>query len=78
MRILADAGYVAPRNTGRGPGSRTWYRLTRDGRQAFDAYRETLRGLLEHTEVESFEDEPEPPRLESELEPGREPEPEPR
>lgn len=47
MRTLTDAGYVTARRTGRGPGSGTWYRLSRKGRQAFAAHTEALRDLLD-------------------------------
>ncbi|MFO7291466.1 MAG: transcriptional regulator [Actinomycetes bacterium] len=47
MRQLVDAGYVEARKTGKGPGSTTWYKLTRQGRRAYDDYLATLRRLLD-------------------------------
>jgi DNA-binding MarR family transcriptional regulator len=46
VRQLVDAGYVKANKTGRGPGSTTWFRLTRDGRRAYDEYVESLRQLI--------------------------------
>ncbi|MFO7299117.1 MAG: transcriptional regulator [Actinomycetes bacterium] len=45
MKQLVDAGYVAVRKTGKGPGSATWYRLTREGHEAYDRYLSELRAL---------------------------------
>lgn len=47
MAALEQAGYVAIRKTGRGRGSSTSYRLTRDGRRAYDAHRAALRAILD-------------------------------
>lgn len=47
MRHLTDAGYVRSTKTGKGPGSTTWYRLTRSGRTAYHAYIESLANLLD-------------------------------
>lgn len=46
MKILQDAGYVKANKHGRGRGSSTWYRLTREGRQAFDAHVAFLQALV--------------------------------
>jgi DNA-binding MarR family transcriptional regulator len=46
-RALADAGYVRIRKTGRGPGSATWFELTRQGRAAFRSYVTALRALID-------------------------------
>ncbi|HLU52786.1 MAG TPA: transcriptional regulator [Acidimicrobiia bacterium] len=51
MRQLVDAGYVEARKTGKGPGSTTWYKLTRRGRRAYDEYVESLRRLLGEASV---------------------------
>lgn len=47
MSALSDAGYVSVRKTGRGPGSATWYRATKQGRTAFDRHVEALRDLID-------------------------------
>jgi len=47
MRQLIDAGYVNARKTGKGPGSATWYKLTRAGRTSYDDYVDRLRSLLD-------------------------------
>jgi DNA-binding MarR family transcriptional regulator len=46
MKVLQDAGYVKASKHGRGRGSSTWYRLTREGRHAFDAHVAFLQSLL--------------------------------
>jgi len=50
MSTLADAGYVRIKKTGQGPGSSTWYSLTRDGRGAYREYVATLRALIDQPE----------------------------
>jgi len=45
MRQLVDAGYVKARKTGKGPGSATWYRMTRAGDTAYARYLDQLRAL---------------------------------
>ncbi len=47
MKVLQDAGYVKVAKRGRGRGASTWYRLTREGRQAFDAHVAFLHSLIE-------------------------------
>ncbi len=47
MTALEQAGYVAVRKTGRGRGSSTSYRLTRDGMRAYEAHRAALRAILD-------------------------------
>jgi DNA-binding MarR family transcriptional regulator len=51
MTALVDAGYVRMRKTGKGPGSSTWYRLTREGRKAFESHVAALRALLDQPAV---------------------------
>jgi DNA-binding transcriptional ArsR family regulator len=46
LRKLEEAGYLTSEKAGSGPAARTSVALTRHGRLAFDAYTETLRGLL--------------------------------
>jgi DNA-binding transcriptional ArsR family regulator len=46
MKVLQDAGYVKVDKRGRGRGSSTWYRLTREGRHAFEAHVAFLRALV--------------------------------
>ena len=46
LRKLEDAGYLASEKTGNGAASRTTVALTRQGRDALDAYTATLRDLL--------------------------------
>lgn len=53
MRQLAEAGYVKATKTGKGPGSTTWYRLTRAGRKAYDHYVAQLHALLDERSVPS-------------------------
>lgn len=47
MRQLVEAGYVKVNKTGKGPGSTTWYKLTRAGRKAYEQYVGQLRQLLD-------------------------------
>lgn len=47
MSALETAGYVRSTKSGRGPGATTTYRLTRQGRRAYTAYRDALRALLD-------------------------------
>jgi len=46
MKVLQDAGYVKVNKRGRGRGSSTWYRLTREGRHAFEAHVAFLQALV--------------------------------
>lgn len=46
MSALADAGYAKIKKTGRGPGSTTWFNLTRAGRSAYASHVAALRALL--------------------------------
>jgi DNA-binding MarR family transcriptional regulator len=46
MKVLQDAGYVRVMKHGRGRGSSTWYRLTREGRHAFEAHVAYLQSLV--------------------------------
>lgn len=51
MATVADAGYVKVKKTGRGPGSATWYRLTRKGRDAYERHVAALRALIDQSKV---------------------------
>lgn len=51
MRQLIEAGYVQSRKTGKGPGSATWYKLTRAGRKSYRDYVDRLRRLLDEPVV---------------------------
>jgi len=44
--LLESAGYITIAKSGRGRGSTTSYKTTRAGRQAYQAHRSALRGLL--------------------------------
>lgn len=44
--LLESAGYITITKSGRGRGSTTAYKTTRAGRQAYQAHRAALRGLL--------------------------------
>jgi DNA-binding transcriptional ArsR family regulator len=46
MKVLHDAGYVKVNKRGRGRGASTWYRLTREGRHAFEAHVAFLQSLV--------------------------------
>jgi DNA-binding transcriptional ArsR family regulator len=46
MSALAEAGYVTISKSGRGRGSVTTYRVTRQGRIAYEAHRAALTALL--------------------------------
>jgi DNA-binding MarR family transcriptional regulator len=46
MKALQDAGYVKVIKHGRGRGSSTWYRMTREGRHAFEAHVAFLQSLV--------------------------------
>lgn len=43
---LFEAGYIDITKSGRGRGSTTRYRITKDGRTAYGAHREALEALL--------------------------------
>lgn len=47
MRQLVEAGYVKVKKTGKGPGSSTWYAVTRAGRRAFSEYTSQMRSLID-------------------------------
>lgn len=49
MSALVDAGYVSVRKRGRGRGSVTTFRITRQGRTAYDGHRRALESLLAGT-----------------------------
>jgi len=46
MKVLQDAGYVTVKKHGRGRGASTWYRMTREGRHAFEAHVAFLQSLV--------------------------------
>ena len=46
VSALEQAGYVAATRTGRGRGSVTSFRITREGRAAFTRHAATLRAML--------------------------------
>lgn len=46
MSALADAGYLSVSKRGRGRGSVTTFRITKEGRAAFDRHRRALEGIL--------------------------------
>ncbi|WP_425307844.1 transcriptional regulator [Ammonicoccus fulvus] len=48
LKVLVDAGYVdLQKPTGRGGKVRTWARLTKDGRRAFEGHLAALRTMVE-------------------------------
>jgi DNA-binding transcriptional ArsR family regulator len=47
MAALQGAGYVAVAKSGRGRGATTRYRITGDGRAAYQRHRQVLQSLLE-------------------------------
>ncbi|WP_036555003.1 transcriptional regulator [Nocardioides insulae] len=47
MSALAAAGYVRIDKQGRGRGSVTTFRITKDGRRAYRAHRQALQDLLD-------------------------------
>ena len=47
MSALEAAGYVTVTKIGRGRGGSTAYRITRQGRAAYQRHREALRALLD-------------------------------
>jgi DNA-binding MarR family transcriptional regulator len=47
LRKLEVAGYIATEKSGNGSASLTTAVLTTKGRQALDAYRDALKGMLE-------------------------------
>ena len=47
-RTLEDAGYIQIDKSFQGRKPLTTMRLTRKGRQAFQSYLDTLRGIIEH------------------------------
>jgi DNA-binding transcriptional ArsR family regulator len=46
MKLLHEAGYVKVIKRGRGRGANTWYRITREGRDAFAAHVAYLQALV--------------------------------
>ena len=51
MKALQDVGYVKVVKRGRGRGASTWYRLTRQGRTAFEAHVAFLQSLVAEAPV---------------------------
>lgn len=51
MSTIEKAGYLKVDKTGRGPGSTTWYKLTRKGRTAYEGHVAALRELIEANPV---------------------------
>lgn len=47
MSTLEAAGYVTANKDGRGRGASTTYRMTKDGRKAYEAHCAALRALLD-------------------------------
>ncbi len=72
MKLLQDAGYVKVNKRGRGRGSSTWYRLTRNGRQAFEAHVAYLQSLIADVPISPLDPEtPEPPATGGRLTPAK-------
>lgn len=46
MRALQEAAYAKVVKRGAGPGASTWFRMTREGRRAFDGHIGGLRALV--------------------------------
>lgn len=50
LKVLADAGYVElDKPAGQKGRARTWVRLTKDGRRAFDGHLAALRVMVEQS-----------------------------
>lgn len=47
MKSLADAGYVSSKRAGGRRGGTAWFRITKEGRAAYDQHVEALRALTE-------------------------------
>ncbi len=47
MSAIAEAGYLTVKKTGRGRDRQTWFRITRPGRDAFEAHVAALRALID-------------------------------
>lgn len=47
LKILADAGYLTSKRTGKGKTRASWFSITPDGRRALDRHAAALRSLLE-------------------------------
>src|SRR4051812_15106277 len=47
MAALEKAGYVSIRKVGRGPGALTSYRITRDGKRAYQRHVDALRAITD-------------------------------
>ncbi|WP_020502464.1 transcriptional regulator [Sciscionella marina] len=58
MAELAKAGYVDIRKQGRGPGSSTTYRITKNGRRAYLAHRKALQAILTMDEDTAHQSHP--------------------
>lgn len=47
MKSLTDAGYVSSKRAGGRRGGTAWFRITKQGRAAYDRHLEALRALTE-------------------------------
>lgn len=47
LKVLADAGYVTSKRTGKGKTRASWFSITREGAAALDSHATALRRLLE-------------------------------
>ncbi len=53
---LESAGHLTVKKTGGGPTGRTWYRVTKPGRRAYDSHVAALRELVAAVPSESVAD----------------------
>ena len=51
MKALVDAGYVSSKRAGGRRGGTTWYRITKDGKSAYDSHVAALRSLTDSVPV---------------------------
>lgn len=49
LRVLADAGYLTSKRTGKGATRASWFSITPEGRTALDSHAAALRQLLDPT-----------------------------
>ena len=46
LKVLADAGYLTTKRTGKGKTRASWFSITTQGKQALQAHAAALQGLL--------------------------------
>lgn len=47
LKVLGDADYLTSKRTGKGKTRKSWFSITKTGRDALDSHADALRSLLE-------------------------------